>query len=155
MILVPRPYTHADAAALVTCLYREQVQRYGQADPPTSTDQEDLTPPQGLFLVGYTSASVPVACGGWRMLDATTAEIKRLFVHSEHRGAGHGRMLLTTLESTAAGAGASRVLLETGVDNDRALGLFRATGYTPVPSYVAGRNPAINRALAKPLRADG
>ncbi|WP_081898990.1 GNAT family N-acetyltransferase [Herbidospora cretacea] len=146
------PYTHADAATLVTCLYHEQVRRYGQADLPGSTDQADLTPPQGLFLVGYTASGVPVARGGWRLIDDITAEIKRLFVRPDHRGAGCGRALLTTLESTAARAGAVRVLLETGVHNDHALALFAAHGYTPVPSYVAGRNPAINRALTKPLR---
>lgn len=35
--------------------------------------------------------------------------------------------------------------------NDHALGLFATHGYIPVPSYLAGRNPAINRAFAKPL----
>jgi hypothetical protein len=41
--------------------------------------------------------------------------------------------------------------LETGVRNTAALSLFTSAGYELVGRYVAGRDPAINRALARSL----
>ncbi|GAA2668376.1 MULTISPECIES: hypothetical protein [Actinosynnema] len=46
------------------------------------------------------------------------------------------------------------MLLETGMRNQAALALYRATGYRLVPSYVPGRDPQVNRALAKSLPAE-
>ena len=69
----------------------------------------------------------------------------------EARGCGLGRRLLDVLEQTAIAGRARRIILETGVRNVAALGLFTGSGYTPMARYVAGRDPAINRAFEKIL----
>ncbi|MEU3862630.1 hypothetical protein AB0F03_35835 [Streptomyces sp. NPDC028722] len=50
------------------------------------------------------------------------------------------------------GRGPTEILLETGIRNVAALGLYAASGYEPIRSYVPGRNPEINRALRKVVR---
>jgi ribosomal protein S18 acetylase RimI-like enzyme len=71
------------------------------------------------------------------------------------RGLGAGRALLSWLERHALAAGARRAILETGVRNTAALGLFTSAGYRPVDRYVQGRDPAINRAFARLLTGEG
>ncbi|MGC0415846.1 GNAT family N-acetyltransferase [Embleya sp. AB8] len=148
--LVPRPYTHPDAHALLHALYAEQVALYGFADHPDTTEPRDLEPPDGLFVVVY-EGHMPIGCGGWRTAAGAAAEVKRLYIGPDQRGRGHGSHLLATLEHTAAQAGARHLVVETGVHNALALALFGGAGYTPRPPYVAGRDPSVNRAMTKPL----
>jgi len=146
--LVPRAYDHPDVVDLVQALHSAQLALYGVADHPDDIDAARFVPPNGLFVVGYRDG-VPVAGGGWHRVDHETAEIKRMYVADEVRGHGYGRAVLAELEQRAHAAGATRLILETGVRNHRALALYRQAGYRSVSSYVPGRDPMINRAFVK------
>ncbi|MEY9848324.1 GNAT superfamily N-acetyltransferase [Streptacidiphilus sp. BW17] len=148
--LRPVPYEHLDAQFLARELHRYQSDLYGFADDVAPTGDEGFDPPSGLFLVAYSDGA-PVGCGGWRTLMPGTAEIKRMYVAPARRGHSLGHTILHTLEADARSAGATRMVLETGRDNHAALQLYARSGYHPVPSYVPGRNPDINRAMAKAL----
>ena len=95
----------------------------------------------------------PVGCGGCRWYDrrTATAEIKKTYLLPAFRRLGLGRLLLAWLEEQAIGWGTEQVILETGVRNTAALGLFARSGYRPTARYVPGRDPAINRAFVKTL----
>jgi GNAT superfamily N-acetyltransferase len=149
--IAERPPCHPDATRLRREFHTEQLHRYGFADPAELTSGE-YTAPSGVFAVVYSSA-VPVGCGGYRWFDKTTrtVEMKRVYVVPASRGLGAGRALLSWLERHALAAGARRAILETGVRNTAALGLFTSAGYRPVDRYVEGRDPAINRAFARLL----
>src|SRR5437868_15495494 len=56
-------------------------------------DAEDVTEGRGTFLVVYRGA-VPVWCGALRLLDAETAELKRMYLSPLVRGKGSGRLLV-------------------------------------------------------------
>ncbi|MCX4581157.1 GNAT family N-acetyltransferase [Streptomyces sp. NBC_01571] len=144
------PYDHPDARRLTQALYREQVATYGFADDPADTPAAHFDPPHGLFLIADRDG-VAVGCGGIRLLDANTAEIKRMYVTATARGQGLGRHILRSLEDQAASRGAMQIVLETGVSNHGALALYQSSGYGPRPSYVSGRDPFVNRALTKQL----
>src|SRR5689334_25263090 len=61
---------------------------------------EQLTAPHGRWIVAWRGAAAsaePVACGGVRMLDARTCEIKRMYVDPSARGRGLARNLLERL----------------------------------------------------------
>ena len=149
--ITERRPAHPDASGLLRAFHREQVDRYGFADPVELCSCE-YTPPHGVFVVVYQD-TVAAGCGGYRWFDRTThtIEIKRIYLVSASRGHGTGRALLTWLEKHAVQAGAQRAILETGVRNTAALSLFTSAGYQPVDRYVEGRDPAINRAFARAL----
>lgn len=140
-----------DASSLLNALYREQIGRYGFADPP-ELNSSDYTPPNGIFIVVRHSTAL-IGCGGYRWFDrpAGTIEIKRLYLDPAARGHGTGRGLLSWLEQHAADDGAQRAILETGVRNTAAIALFTAFGYRPIDRYVPGRSPDVNRAFARSL----
>ena len=46
---------------------------------------------------------------------------------------------------------AELLILETGARNTEAIALYARAGFRPIPAYVPGRDPRINRAFAKPL----
>ncbi len=100
---------------------------------PTATPEE-ISPPSGRFLVAYLGDR-PVGCGALKRLDASTAEVKRIFVRPDARGAGVARALLDALEEAARAAGYARVRLDTGDRLPRAEALFRSSGYREIPDY--------------------
>jgi GNAT superfamily N-acetyltransferase len=153
--LVPRRADHPDAARLLRAFYAEQVGRYGFAES-IALDPGRFAGPDGGFVVVYLDGE-PAGCGCWRWHDraAGVAEFKKTFLVPAARGIGAGRALLTRLERDAVAAGAVRGILETGVRNTAALGLFTSQGYQPIPSYVPGRPPEINRAFTRPLTSAG
>ncbi|MFJ4917594.1 GNAT family N-acetyltransferase [Streptomyces sp. NPDC088726] len=141
------PYDHHDVRRLTQALRAEQLGLYGFADDPDATPEADFDPPAGLFLIAHVGDEA-VGCGGVRLLDEHTAEIKRMYVSGVSRGHGIGRYLL---EHHAASRRATRIRLETGRRNTAALALYSRSGYLPCPSYVAGRDPRVNRAMARAL----
>lgn len=143
-------YDHPDARRLTRDLHTEQLALYGFADDLDTTPGADFDPPRGLFLIARVGEE-PIGCGGIRLLDEHTAEIKRMYVAGQARGHGIGRYLLALLERHAVSRGATRIMLETGRLNTAALALYRHTGYLPCPSYVPGRDQRVNRAMTKHL----
>ena len=55
----------------------------------------DYAPPGGRLLLAYHHEE-PVGCVALRRIDATTGEIKRLYVRPEQRGRRTGRRLFRT-----------------------------------------------------------
>ncbi|MBP2157863.1 MULTISPECIES: MarR family winged helix-turn-helix transcriptional regulator [Asticcacaulis] len=97
-------------------------------------DHDDYRQPRGAFLVAW-SEGLAVGCGAWKRLDATTAEIKRLWTAGDVRGLGLGRRLLRTLEDLARDAGMTQVQLDTNRVLGAAQALYRSEGYKEIPRY--------------------
>jgi GNAT superfamily N-acetyltransferase len=95
---------------------------------------EEVAEGRGIFLVIYRDGT-PVGCGALRLLDAETAELKRMYLSPAVRGRGLGRRLVAALEAEARALGVRRLVLETGVRQAAALALYRATGFHPIPLY--------------------
>jgi putative acetyltransferase len=56
-------------------------------------DPEEVASARGTFLIVYREGA-PVGCGALRLLDAGTAEIKRMYVIPAARATGLGRQLV-------------------------------------------------------------
>ena len=147
----PAPYDSPAVQQLLRQFQATQTEIYGYADDPMDTPAEDYAPPTGLFLLARDTTNRPVACGGWRLLNATTGEIKRMYVHPAARRHALGRQILQRLEDDGRRHGLTHMQLETGVSNHAALALYQSHGYHPIAPYRVGRNPAINRALRRTL----
>ncbi|MSO83805.1 MAG: GNAT family N-acetyltransferase [Acidobacteria bacterium] len=116
-------------------------------------DPDEVADGRGAFLIVYREG-VPVGCGALRLLDAETAELKRMYVTPHVRGTGLGRRLVTALEAEARALGVRRLVLETGVRQAAALALYRATGFHPIPLYREYRfSPNTSVCLGKDLLA--
>ncbi|MDP5307773.1 GNAT family N-acetyltransferase [Paracoccus spongiarum] len=133
------PADPRDPAAL-DCLaryYAELASRFAQGfDVSLSRDPEAgaMLPPRGLFLIAW-AGDLPVGCAGLKGLGPGEAEVKRLWVAPAARGQGLARRLMAALEQHAAGAGITRLLLDTNSALGEALALYRATGWTPIARY--------------------
>lgn len=113
-----------------------------------SATPEEFGPPSGLFLVAYEAAE-PIACGGFKRLHASDAEVKRMFVAPASRGAGVGGVLLDALEARARDVGYERIRLDTGDAQPEALRLYRSHGYVEIEDYNA--NPFASHWFEKQL----
>lgn len=125
----------ADALALLReasidakALYPEL---FATDSPPASN------PPLGarsVYMVAYLDAT-PVACGAFRLLDESTAEIRRIYVHRDHRRKGLARAVFAHLERAAIRLDYRRLALETGYKQTPAMGLYEALGFRRIAPF--------------------
>jgi GNAT superfamily N-acetyltransferase len=145
-------YDGPTASALTAAVQQEYVSRYGGPDD-APVDAAEFAPPNGRFLVGYLGGR-GVAMGGLRLLDADTAEIKRMYVVPDARGRGLSRLMLARLEELARTAlGARRVVLETGSKQPEAVALYESAGYERIEGFGHYKCEPLSISFGKALAA--
>ena len=127
------PYEDPVAVDLVGRVQQEYVDRYGGPDE-AAVDPDEFVPPHGLFLVAEV-AGEPAGCGAWRVHPPGGVEIKRVYVTPPFRRRGLAQLVVAALESSAAAAGHTTVVLNTGDRQPEAIALYTDLGYSPVPGY--------------------
>ena len=95
------------------------------------------------------SLDVVVGCGAIQFVDASTAEIKRMWVDPSRRGIGLGRRLLGHLEAEVRSSGRSRVVLDTNDALTEAITMYGRLGYVAIERY--NDNPYADRWFEKSL----
>ena len=85
-------------------------------------------------LVVYDNSEV-VGCGAFKKFDEHTAEIKRMFVHPNHRNKGIAKFVLNELELWANDLGFTSFILETSPKLTSAIAMYEKTGYQLIPNY--------------------
>lgn len=160
--VVAVPWSDAAARELRRAQQVELSARYGdEGTPEPPAEHVALT----LLLV---LDGEPVGCGSLRDLGPEpgadpehapgTGEVKRVYVVPQVRGRGLSRTLMRALEDRAVGLGWTRLVLETGLQQPDALGLYLSLGYRPVERYGEWADVLDSRCLAKglgPAAADG
>ena len=106
--------------------------------------------PHGAFVI-VRDGAVSVGCGGIQRIDATTGEIKRMWIHADSRGIGLGRRLLDHLEFVAGQLGYTRVVLDTNATLKAAIAMYERAGYDAIERY--NYNPYAQRWFGKDLYA--
>ncbi|MGW0610049.1 GNAT family N-acetyltransferase [Streptomyces sp. NPDC002788] len=144
--VTPEPYDSPVAAALWRAYYTEVSDRWyllheGRRTDPDELEREiaaqpgaDLAPPRGRLLVARYGGE-PAGTAGIRLLDGTTAELKRVFLHESRRGRGGARILVEAAEDAARALGAGRIVLDTRSDLVEARALYARLGYTETEPY--------------------
>ena len=100
------------------------------------SDPEKYRPPHGAFLIAW-SDDLPIGCVSLRPLDATTAEVKRLWVDPSARGQGLARRLMQAIEARARALGYTTLKLDTNAALTEAIALYRADGWSDIPAYTS------------------
>ena len=88
-----------------------------------------------IFYVAQDESGNAAACGALKHFDDQTAEIKRMYVKSEHRGRGLSKIILSELEAKAKELNYNRLVLETGLKQPEAMSLYNKFGYKPLKCY--------------------
>jgi len=97
----------------------------------------DYAPPRGALLLAPGQGCVAV-----RPLDAETAEMKRLYLRPQARGAGLGRSLAAAAVAHARERGFSRVVLDTIPEKmQEAVALYRSMGFRDTAPYLPEPTP--------------
>lgn len=77
----------------------------------------------------------PLGCGAIKEFEPSTMEVKRMYVLPEGRNKGIASQVLAELESWARELAYTRCILETGLKQPEAIGLYRKNGYQQIPNY--------------------
>jgi DNA-binding MarR family transcriptional regulator/GNAT superfamily N-acetyltransferase len=143
-----------DSAAARTCLdayFAELSERFDAGFDPTASDTEgdiDMVPPAGWFLVAWHDDE-PIGCGGLKLDDEKTGEIKRVWIDRTARGLGIARRVLHRLEALAREAGVDTLRLDTNRALKEAQAFYRSEGYREVGRY--NSNPYAHHWFEKTL----
>src|SRR5690349_3766839 len=97
-------------------------------------DQYNKVPDIETAVVVYLDGEA-VACGCFKEMDATTIEIKRMYVKKKQRGLGISKLVLAELEKWATERGYSFAILETSIHFDTAKKLYHGNGYRVIENY--------------------
>ena len=98
---------------------------YDQFNSPSTLDAAVLMQQDGQSI----------GCGGYRIKEDDTVEIKRMFVEEANRRSGAASKILTFIEQTAKQNGFKRAILETGIRQVAAVMFYERSGYSRIPNY--------------------
>ncbi|KAB0633041.1 GNAT family N-acetyltransferase [Burkholderia latens] len=133
-----RAARYPDDAAAVEAIFREYI-----ASPSVSLAFQDYEPelaalpgkyaaPRGQLLLAWRGERA-VGCAAFREIDATTCEMKRVYVCPEARGLNAGRQLVERLLRDAKAAGYARMCLDVLPEFVAARQLYGSLGFAPAP----------------------
>ena len=101
---------------------------------------DKFMPPQGRLLLAYSDGQLAgVAC--LRRIDATIAEVKRVYVRPACRGHGLGRILVNELIVEAQEAGYQWLRLDSVRFMHEAHHLYRSLGFQEIEPYAESEIP--------------
>ncbi|HET7310839.1 MAG TPA: GNAT family N-acetyltransferase [Mycobacteriales bacterium] len=139
MVRIEVADAHSDEAQRLVAAYVAEIATTfaGGFDPTASVSAEpdEMSPPHGAFLVVRDDDGTAIGCGGVKLLDSHTAEIKRMWLAPAARGRGLGRLLLESLEEAARDLGATEGRLDTNGDLESALALYERSGWQRTAAY--------------------
>lgn len=79
--------------------------------------------------------NLPVGCGCFITHSHRVMEIKRMFVHPDHRGKGISKIILSELEKWGIEKGFKTIILETGKKQHPAINLYKKSEYAQTENY--------------------
>ncbi|HJT61331.1 MAG TPA: GNAT family N-acetyltransferase [Burkholderiales bacterium] len=130
--------TRAEQVAVVRGLFAEYARLVDEPACFVGFERElEALPGDYRLLLAEAAAG----CVAVRLLDARTAEMKRLYVRSAHRGKGLGRALAQAAIDVAREAGCARIVLDTLPKMREAQALYELLGFRKIAPYLRDPTP--------------
>lgn len=85
-------------------------------------------------VIAYEN-KIPLGCGAIKKFDKKTMEIKRMYTSPQSRGKGIASIILSELEKWTIELSYEKCILETGVKQHEAIGLYKKNKYKLIPNY--------------------
>ncbi len=104
-------------------------------------------------FVGYIDDQA-IACGGYKMINEKTAELKRMFVKHFYRGKKYGEKLLRHIEEEIVESGVDELILETGIKQIAAIKLYTRNGFRRISNYRPYIGKELSLCYTKSLKGD-
>jgi putative acetyltransferase len=114
------------------------IERHTEELADVDNYRKEYSPPDGLFLVALDGEEL-IGTAAIRQLDATTAELRRMWLLEPYQGRGIGYRLWRELLAFARAKGYRRVRLTTDDENDRARVFYRRLGFYEIARYGPAR----------------
>ncbi|MDW8853097.1 GNAT family N-acetyltransferase [Flavobacterium sp. MMLR14_040] len=102
-------------------------------------------------VVVFYENDIAVGCGAFREKESDSVEIKRMYVHPDHRKKGIASQVLAELERWAAEVKYPYTVLETGKKQPEAIALYQKSGYSIIPNYPPYENVENSVCMKKTL----
>jgi DNA-binding MarR family transcriptional regulator/GNAT superfamily N-acetyltransferase len=131
------PVDAVDAGWCLNEYFKELAERFEAGFDPGKggvAEDDDMRPPGGVFLVARLDGR-PIGCGGYKQLDETYGEIKRVWTAPSARGLGVARKIVRRLEETARESGLKALRLDTNKALKEAQAFYRREGYYEIARY--------------------
>jgi putative acetyltransferase len=133
MIQIVRANSSNPLFCSLTALLDEELNsRYGELQK--SYDKHNIIEHNNTVVIALDYEQ-PVGCGCFKPYSENMVEIKRMFVHKEYRGKGISKLVLKALENWAVEHGFVSAVLETGIGQHEAIGLYTSYGYNKIENY--------------------
>jgi len=146
LVLKIVPATAAQDLEDVRILFGEYSGLVAEALSFQNFDQElealpgEYVPPGGALLIARDKDAA-AGCVALRKLDASTGEMKRMYVRDAYRGSGLGRRLAAAIIEEAKKRKYRRVVLDTLPKLAPAIALYRDIGFRETGPYLPDPTP--------------
>ncbi len=87
------------------------------------------------YVVVIYENNKPIGCGALKKYAQNALEIKRMYTVPDSRGKGIASRVLIELELWATELSFKKCVLETGMRQQEAIGLYTKNGYKRIPNY--------------------
>ena len=104
------------------------------------------------YVVVAYEKQTPVGCGAIKEFDKKTVEVKRMYTSTDCRGQGIASMILSELEKWGTELSYERCILETGIKQPEAIGLYNKNGYKLIPNYGQYKEVENSRCFEKNIK---
>lgn len=83
---------------------------------------------------------IPAGCGAIKPYDSELMEVKRMYVKKQYRGKKMATAVLKELEKWTLELNKKGCVLETGIKQPEAIGLYTKAGYDQIPNFGQYKN---------------
>ena len=132
-IIAPERPDSADAIALITELETHLEPLYPSKSRHGFSVEQLLAEEVAFFVLRHDDA--PAGCGGIKLFGAEYGELKRMYVRTNYRGLGFGKLLVNHLADHARANGVGLLRLETGIHQTAAISLHEQMGFQRIAPF--------------------